>query len=109
MSSRETPEAGVRGEKVPNKSSAGDDILRGPQISDDEDGEEREVRASNGIHTLTTRVQVHASNQDTDSIIQPTMSNGVHAMATRSKFRTSTDDRDSRAIPPRRMEIYSIF
>ena len=109
MSSRETPEAVVRGGKVPDKSSAGDDMPRGPQHSHshtDDEGEERGVRISNGVHTLTTRAQVHGSNEDTDSIVQLPMSNGVHTMTTRFKARTSTQDTDPRTNPPRHQEIY---
>ena len=108
MGSRETPEAGVRGMDDPDKSSAGDDIPRGPQSHSDAEGGTDGVRKSNGVHTRVTKAQVHTSTEDTDSILQFPMSNGVHTMTTRSKFRTSTEDVDSRPVPPRRTEIYNI-
>ena len=108
MSSEETSEAGVRGRIGPGKSSAGIDMSRGPKSHSDDEEEKGEVRMSHGVHMMTTKAQVHASNEVPDSIQMP-MSNGVHTMATRSKFRTSTNDMDSRPIPPRHSEIYKTF
>ena len=106
MASREIAEAGVRGRDDPDKSSAGENIPRGPQLSSDAEGGDRGVRMSNGVHTRITEAQIHTSTEDTDSIHRLPMSNGVHVMTTRFKSRTSTDDRDSRLFPPRRQEIY---
>ena len=106
MESREIAEAGVRGRDDPDKSSAGEDIPRGPQLPSDAEGGERGVRMSNGVHTRMTKAQIHTSTEDTDSIHKLPMSNGAHAMTTRFKSRTSADDLDSRLFPPRRQEIY---
>ena len=102
-------EAGVRGgSKFLDKSSAGDDMLRGPKSHSDDEVEERENRVPHGVHTLTTRAQIHvsASNEDIHSIDKLPKSNGVHAMETRSKFRTSAEDTDYRHIPPRHAEFH---
>jgi hypothetical protein len=109
MGSRETQaESGVQGGIVPDKSPAGDDILRGPQSHAEDGGGEREVRKSHGGRTLTTRAQVHSPDEDMDSIHQLPPSSGVHAMTTRSKFRVPPDDMDSHISPPQRHEEFFI-
>jgi hypothetical protein len=96
MSSREPAESGVRGKKDPGKSSAGDDLLRGPRTSADRNvGGQEPTRKLPDSHSMTTRAQIHtaARKEDMDSIISVSIpdEDGVPAMVRRSKTRTSAD------------------
>ena len=99
METQGVVEAGVRGRQAPDKTSAGDDIPRGPVTNPSERGHERQGhRRVQGTHTMTIQAQVHANGSDSDdpdAITQLPPASGVHSMVTRAKGRLSADGPDS--------------
>jgi len=99
-------ESGVRGPKASGKTFAGDDKPRGPSPVDSDGGRGRGTHKAKGDHIVTTKAQIHASNDnpDIDEIPMPRESRGMH---TRSKARLNgetTDVSDS----DRRRDFFSI-
>jgi hypothetical protein len=98
-------EAGVRGRQAPDKTSAGDDIPRGPVIHPPEREYERQgTRRTQGVHTVTTQAQIHVNGSDSDdpdAITQLPPVGGVHSMVTRAKGHMSADGPDPHLSLPR--------
>jgi hypothetical protein len=109
-------DSGVRAKQGPDKSSAGDDILRGPLPNQPDRGLERQgPRRTQDSHLVTTQALVHAAGadmEDTDTITHLPPSSGVHGMLTRAKAHTSADVLDpnlSLARPPfRNDDVFTV-
>jgi hypothetical protein len=88
-------EAGVRDKNKPDKTSAGDDLLRGPRKCPADLEVGKRLGKTQGVNTVVTEAQIHAVAQGgTDSVTPATMDSVARGMVTRSHAPAYTDEID---------------